>query len=90
MVDDNIAQFIPPAADNETIDKDTWREAVTSLRPDISDEEIDEGWAGFVAMKLRVENPRRRMGGDVRRKGPVLFPPCHYVRDVQDEGPALD
>jgi hypothetical protein len=41
--------------------------------------EGDRPWAGFLAMRERVDNPRRRIGSNVRRAGPVLFDPCQYL-----------
>lgn len=77
-----IEQFIPSGTGGP--DKEEMREAVASLRPDMTEDVFDSSWAGFFAMRERVNNPRRRVGGDMRRAGPVLFDPVHYIRSEAD------
>ncbi len=73
-------QFVPAPGQVHVLDRAQWREVARDARPDWSDAEFDEAMAHFLAMQQRVENPRRRLGGDVRRRGPVLFDPAQYTR----------
>lgn len=79
----DVEQFIPASAD-QSIDMATMREAVAMLRPDMADEQFAQQWRKFLAVKRRVENPRRRIGTDVARRGPVLFDPCQYLNRSED------
>lgn len=79
-----IAQFVPGCA-SPGICKEDLREAIYSLNPAASDDLFEAGWSGFLAMRERVNNPRRRIGTSVSRIGDVLFPPVHYVRASPDE-----
>jgi hypothetical protein len=69
-----IVDLVPREA-HETMTLDELR---TMQPADMSDEQFDRHWALFTAAKERVDNPRRRHGGDVSRRGPVIFPPAQY------------
>ncbi|WP_448043833.1 hypothetical protein [Bradyrhizobium liaoningense] len=71
-----IEQFIPAPSDGGKIDRDRMADAMAEIAPGV---DFDAAWAGFLAMRERVDNPRRRIGTDVRRAGPVLFDPCQYL-----------
>ncbi len=78
----DVEQFVPAGSgDDPALDRDGMREVSRLLRPDYTEEQFDVFYAGFTAMRARVENPRRRLGGDVKRCGPVLFDPCQYYKN---------
>jgi len=76
-----LEQFVPAPNEPGLLDREEMREVFRQLMPDQSDDEFDRFWAGFVAMKRRVVNPRRRQGTDVARVtcAPVLFDPCQFL-----------
>lgn len=78
-----IEQFVPVAT-TVGYTKDEWREIVTIVVPDLPDEKFEQNWSDFLAMRERVNNCRRRIGGDVSRIGSVLFDPVHYIRGTGD------
>ena len=76
---DKIEQFVP-AVDTEGYTKDQWREVAC---PDLTEEKFEHNWSEFLAMRERVNNCRRRIGGNVSRIGPVLFDPVYYGRETE-------
>lgn len=65
----NVEQFVPDAVELGS-DKATMEEIAAVLAPA---RDFTTDWLAFLAMKRRVESPRRRGGGDVSRAGPVLL-----------------
>ena len=80
----DIEQFVPRPQPIPP-DIESWREAISILKPDLTTEQLNEHLALFLAMKQRVEYPCRRVGADIRRAGPVLFDPCHFIRGQESE-----
>jgi hypothetical protein len=71
MSDANVELFVPPAGSDiaESLDgADVYTDWPAWKRVEFAEL--------YRAMQARVGNPRRRLGGDVRRIGPVIFDPC--------------
>lgn len=72
----DIEQFIP-ADGTDGITQTQFEEA-------FGEEASEKFWPPFLAMKRRVEFPRRRGDRLTVRAGPVLFHPCQYLERDDD------